>query len=152
MQKVTPTSKIKPQASAHAQKVGTATELQQAVDFVGNKHADLASLKAQIAAINSELKNCKETAVIEAACEELDADSKVTFDGIDYQLDVSAKKNVSKVLAKELTAALLEEENHELLIQLASYTQTDMKKYVDNWDAFVESQQTGSRTLKYRTM
>ena len=152
MQKVTPTSKIKPQANKHAQKVGTATELQQAVDFVGNKHADLASLKAQIAAINSELKNCKETAVIEAACEALDADSKVTFDGIDYQLDVSAKKNVSKVLAQQLTAALLEDENHELLMQLASYTQTDMKKYVDNWEAFVESQQTGSRTLKYRTM
>lgn len=152
MQKVTPANKIKPQASKHAQKVGTATELQQAVDFIGHRHAELAALKAQITALNSELKNCSETQVVEKACEALDADSKVTFDGIDYQLDVSAKKNVSKVLAKELTAALLEDENHELLIQLASYTQTDMKKYVDNWEAFVESQQTGSRTLKYRTM
>lgn len=144
MQKVVPSKKLQNESA-----VITVTK---AVDFCGAKQAKIDDLNAQIKVLKSEIATSKESQFIAAEIKDLHPDVKTILEGEKYRLEVSAKRNVSDLASKELTASLLEDENHELLIQMASYTVTDLKKYVENWESFISTEQSGARTLKYRSM
>ena len=151
MQKVKPTSVI-PSAQAQSTINKNATPLQHAVDFLGAKYARITDLQAEIRDIQSSIKGSDEETLLRATLEKEPANATALYKGIDYSVEASEKRMVSKVDSEAVTKALLADGNEELLIKLASYTQADLKKYVDNWDGFVDGDKTGARTINYKAM
>lgn len=146
MQKVIPAKTIPNKSGT---KYAKASTLQKAIDDIGAKRERIADLQAEIKIIQSELSGSDSEMLVDEALDEVAADKEVIIKGVDYRLEASAKRAVSAVDATGLTKALIEAEQFELLAQIASYKQTDLKKYVDNWEAFVTSEKTGSRTVKF---
>lgn len=146
MQKVIPAKTIPNKSDT---KYAKASMLQKAIDDIGAKRERIADLQAEIKIIQSELNGSDSEMLVDEALDEVAADKEVIIKGVDYRLEASAKRAVSAVDSKGLTNALIEAEQFELLAQIASYKQTDLKKYVDNWETFVTSEKTGSRTVKF---